>query len=331
MDFPHGETPPGKIGSAAGRTAMITIDAASVFAAGYPALIEALRQGHRGPMPMMDRSLLAHDGASFLVLPAWLPGGAFGVKMATVLPDNETRTGNPSVQAVYQLFDGMTGAASAMVDGTALTYAKTAADSALGASFLAHDDAAVLLVVGAGALARHLVDAHRSARPSLSRVLVWNRTAAKAEDLAAGLRADGVDAKAVTDLEPAVREADLVSCATASETPLVHGAWLRPGCHVDLVGGFTPAMRETDDEAVRRAMLFVDTRWFTLHATGDLAQPIDSGVIAPSDILADLFELCRGEHPGRRSRDQITMFKNGGGGHLDLFVAMALVARARQG
>lgn len=310
---------------------MITIDAPSVFAAGFPALVEALREGHRGPMPLVDRSLMERDGTSFLVLPAWLPDGAFGVKMVTILPDNEARTGNPSIQAAYQLFDGVTGAASAIVDGTALTYAKTAADSALGASILARDDPTVLLMVGAGALARHLVDAHASVRPSLSRVLVWNRTAAKAETLVADLRADGVDAKAATDLESAVREADIVSCATSSVEPLVRGAWLRPGTHVDLVGGFAPTMRETDDETVRRATLFVDTRQFTVDVVGDLCQPIAAGVIARTDIVADLFDLCRGDHPGRTARDEITLFKNAGGGHLDLFVAMALVAPARQG
>jgi ornithine cyclodeaminase len=310
---------------------MTVITAAEVFAAGFPALVEALRRGHRGPMPEVGRSLLERGGASFLVLPAWLAGAAFGVKMVTVLPGNEARTGNPSVQAAYQLFDGATGTPSAVIDGTALTYAKTAADSALGASILARDDAAVLMMVGAGALAPHLVAAHRSVRPSLARVLVWNRTGARAEALAGDLREDGIDAQAVPDLEAAVRAADIVCCATASAEPLVRGGWLAPGAHLDLVGGFTPAMRESDDEAIRRATVFVDTRRFTIDHCGDLSQPIAAGVIEPSDIAADLFELCRGDHPGRRTRDEITLFKNAGGGHLDLFVAMALLERARAG
>ena len=313
------------------RQPMTVITAAEVFAAGFPALVEALRRGHRGPMPEVGRSLLERGGASFLVLPAWLPGAAFGVKMVTILPGNEARTGNPSIQAAYQLFDGATGTPSATVDGTALTYAKTAADSALGASILARDDAAVLLMVGAGALAPHLVAAHRSVRPSLARVLVWNRTGARAEALAGDLLEDGVDAQAMPDLEAAVRAADVVCCATASAEPLVRGGWLAPGTHLDLVGGFTPAMRECDDEAVRRATVFVDTRRFTIDDCGDLSQPIAAGVIEPSDIAADLFELCRGDHPGRRTRDEITLFKNAGGGHLDLFVAMALAERARAG
>src|SRR5690606_28464337 len=141
-------------------------------------------------------------------LPAWLPGRAFGVKIVTVLPGNETRTGRPSIQASYQLFDGDTGSPTAIIDGTALTYAKTAADSALGASMLVRDDAGLLLMVGAGALAPHLIAAHRSVRPSLNRVMIWNRTESKAQILAAGLRADGIDARAVTDLEAAVRTAD---------------------------------------------------------------------------------------------------------------------------
>lgn len=310
---------------------MHTIGAAEVFAAGFPALIAALRAAHTGPMPEVDRSLIEHGDASFLVLPAWLPGQAFGVKMVTVLPGNDVRSGLPGVQAVYQLFDGTTGAPSARIDGTALTYVKTAADSALAAGFLARQDAAVLAMIGAGGLAPHLIAAHRCVRPSLARILIWNRTPARADALAGELCAAGVDARPAADLETAVRGADVVCCATASAEPLVRGDWLAPGMHLDLVGGFTPAMRETDDDAVRRARIFVDTRRFTLEDAGDICRPLAAGVIAPNDVLADLFELCRGDRPGRRSRDDITLFKNAGGGHLDLFVAMALVARARAG
>jgi ornithine cyclodeaminase/alanine dehydrogenase-like protein (mu-crystallin family) len=162
-------------------------------------------------------------------------------------------------------------------------------------------------------------------------VRIWNRTRAKAEALARRLTREGVAADVAADLSSAVPHASIISMVTATETPLLDGAKLSPGTHVDLVGSFTPAMRETDDETVRRASLFVDTRRFTLEVTGDLAIPLAAGVIRESDILADLFELARGLHPGRQSPQEITLFKNGGGGHLDLMTAIAAYERARPG
>ena len=201
---------------------------------------------------------------------------------------------------------------------------KTAADSALGADLLAREDAATLAVLGAGGQAKTHVRFHRAVRPSLRRVLVWNRTAANGERLAADLRAEGMDATAHADPAAAVREADIVSCLTASADPVLNGAWLEAGAHVDLVGGFTPTMRESDDEVVRRGRLFADTLRFTLGACGDYAAPIARGVIAREAIEGDLFDLCSGRIPGRRSAEEITVFKNGGGGHLDLIVARAI-------
>ncbi|MDX1609237.1 MAG: ornithine cyclodeaminase family protein [Halofilum sp. (in: g-proteobacteria)] len=300
----------------------------------YPGLIDALADAHRGDEPMIDRSLLQadesgpHGGESFLVLPAWRPGRAMGVKIATVMPRNGSRhPGLPTIHALYPLFDGDTGEPLAVIDGTALTLRKTAADSALGARLLARADAGTLLMVGAGALAPHLVAAHRAARPSLRRVLVWNRSAEQRDRLVERLCGDGVEADAVGELEEAAGEADVICCATSSTEPLVRGAWLRPGTHLDLVGAYNPGLRESDDECVRRATLFVDWRGSTVEAAGDLVQPIADGVIGAGDIAADLFALCRGEHGGRRDDDEITLYKNGGGGHLDLFTAEYLVTR----
>jgi ornithine cyclodeaminase len=194
--------------------------------------------------------------------------------------------------------------------------------SALAADYLARSDARTLLVVGAGAQAPWMVAAHRTVRPSLSRVLVWNRTPAGAKALAATLHGE-----AVADLATAVAEADIITCVTASTMPLIEGARLRPGTHVDLVGGYTPAMRESDDTAVRRSRVFVDTRRFTLHEAGDIFQPLRDGVITEADVLADLFQLVRGEVAGRRNAEEITLFKNAGGGHLDLMAARLIAAR----
>ena len=287
----------------------------------WEGLIEALAQAHRGPKPLVGRASLDSADQRYIDMPAWLPGRAMGSKLVTVMPGNPDHAGLPAVQALYALFDGGTGSPLAVIDGTALTYRKTAGDSALGSRLLSRPDAQVLLMVGAGGLAPYLIAAHLAARPSLQRVLVWNRRMDKAEALARKIAAAGIAASA-SELEPAVREADIVSCATASTTPLVAGRWLKPGAHLDLVGGFTPEMRECDDDCVARARLFVDSRLFAIEQTGDLGDPMRRGIIGQSKVEADLFELCGRNGPIERGRDDITLFKNAGGAHLDLFTAL---------
>ena len=291
----------------------------------WEGLIEALARSHRGPKPLVGRVCL--DGAEgpncqrYIDIPAWQPGVAMGSKLITLMPGNPDRTGLPAIQALYALFDGRDGSPLAAIDGTALTYRKTAADSGLGSRLLSRPEADVLLMVGAGGLAPYLVAAHLAARPSLKTVLVWNRRMDKAEALARGLAAAGVAASA-SELEPAARQADVISCATASTEPLIDGRWLKPGAHLDLVGGFAPEMRECDDACVERARLFVDSRMFAIEQTGDLGNPLRRGVIAPDRIEADLFELCTGSRSVQRRPDEITLFKNAGGPHLDLFTAL---------
>jgi len=298
----------------------------------YRLLTDALEEAHRGEMPLVDEAMLAPPqgqgvpGEGFLILPAWSYGSMFGVKMVTVLPTNATKPGNhPSIQAVYQLFDGDTGAPTATLDGDALTLRKTAADSALGTRFLARRDPHTLLMVGAGELAPHLIRAHVSERPTIGRVLIWNRNPDRAAAVAQDLLRDGIPAQAAGDREAAAREADIISCATMSTEPLVLGDWLKPGAHLDLVGGYQPNMREADDEAARISSVFVNARRYTLGRAGDITQPIDHGVITEADVLADHFDTCRGTHPGRTSDDEITYFKNAGGAHLDLFTAAFLL------
>lgn len=298
---------------------MRIVDAGEVHRlCGWTELAASLAALHRKGEPLSARSELHFAGAkdqrdSFINLPAWLPGVALGLKSITVFPGNNRL---PAVQAVYLLFDGETGEPQAMIDGTAMTYRKTAADSALGSQLLSAPDAHTLLMVGAGALAPYLIDAHRAVRPSIGRVLVWNRDAAKATKLAEAC--GGM----VSALEAGVREADIICCATASTHPLVEGRWLKPGAHLDLVGGFTPDMRECDDEAVRRARLFVDSFRYGVDQPGDLGDPLRRGVIARDKIEADLFGLCGKDYAVNRKQDDITLFKNGGGGHLDLFTAL---------
>lgn len=302
---------------------MRVVDAAEVHRlCEWQTLIDALARSHAGPMPLVDRSELHHwhEGArqTYFNLPAWQPGIAMGTKIVTVMPHNAgSQHDLPTIQAAYVLCDGKTGTPIALIDGTALTYRKTAADSALGSRLLSRPDPVTLLLVGAGGLARFLALAHRSVRPSLRRLLIWNRDYAKAERLAQELGGE-----AVSTLALAVSQADVITCATSSDEPLVRGEWLKPGAHLDLVGSFTPDMREADDDAVRRARIFVDSRQFAIDQPGDLASPLRRGVIARDAIEADLFDLCRDGLPRPRTDQDITLFKNGGGAHLDLFTAL---------
>jgi ornithine cyclodeaminase len=225
------------------------------------------------------------------------------------------------------LLDGKTGSPLAMIDGPVLTAKRTAAASALAASYLARSDSERLLMVGTGALAPQLVLAHAAVRP-ICNVLIWGRSPDKAARLAENLNRANFRVEATDDLEAAARGAHVISCATLSPEPLIQGAWLQPGQHLDLVGGYRPDMRETDDAAIRRARVFVDTRAGACTEAGDIVQPLESGVLAPEDIAADLFELTRGERAGRRFYDQITLFKSVGSAIEDLAAAQLTVERA---
>lgn len=304
-------------------------DLAQVFT--YPAVIEALRTAFVTPVvtPVRHHHPVERAGepnAMLLLMPAWSDlstsvgdGAVLGVKIVSVIPGNAGRA-LPSVVGAYVLFDGITGAPLAVMDGAVLTLWRTASASALAAEYLARQDAGTLLMVGSGALAPHLVKAHCAVRP-IRDVMIWNRTLEKAETLAAELAAEGVPARAVADLEPATRSADVISCATLSAEPIIRGEWLRPGAHLDLVGGFTPRMRETDDTAIRRASVFVDTLAGATKEAGDITQPLASGALDRDAIRGDLFGLCAGSIPGRTSADEITLFKSVGTAIEDLAAA----------
>jgi ornithine cyclodeaminase len=296
----------------------------------YPALIEALADAFRADItvPVRHHHTLARPDAdaTLLLMPAWSATGGFvGCKLVTVFPDNAAR-GQPAVHGSYFLMSGATGEPLAVMDGRELTAWRTAAASALAARFLAREDAGHLVMIGAGALAAQLVHAHAAVRP-LKRVTLWNRTRARADELAVRLGQNGLDITVTTDLETAVRSADIVSCATLSSEPLVRGAWLNAGAHVDLVGGFTPQMREADDTTVSRARVYVDTRAGALKEAGDVVDPIRRGVIAEGDVQGDLFELCRGSAKGRGTTEEITLFKSVGTAIEDLAAAMLVWRR----
>lgn len=267
--------------------------------------------------------------STLLLMPAWsdflggAPGpGHIGVKLVTISPDNN-RIGKPAVMGVYLLLEGTSGEPLAMIDGPRLTQWRTAAASALASTYLSREDSSALLVVGAGAMAPFLARAHAAVRP-IRRIRVWNRTLANAEKIAGELAGEGFDARAVDDLDAEIGSADIISAATISPTALVKGELLAPGTHLDLVGAFTPDMRESDDEAVRRSRIFVDTRAGALKEGGDLVQPLQDGTMDHDDVVGELAELCRGEVKGRQTADEITLFKSVGAAIEDLAGGIAV-------
>ncbi|PWC50655.1 ornithine cyclodeaminase family protein [Azospirillum sp. TSA6c] len=288
-------------------------------------LVERLRQTFRAGVetPPAHRHRVETYGANdaaLLLAPAWQVNQAIGLRIDTVFPDN-AGSDLPRTQGVYLLVDGKTGVPQVLMDSSATLGRRSgAASSALAASYLARPDADRMLVVGTGPLALELVEAHTAVRP-LRHVLVWGRDPQKARKLAARFHRPKFRIEATADLEGAVRGADIVVCATASHSPLIHGDWLQPGQHLDLLGGVTPEMREVDDECIRRARVFVDCRDRTPAEAGDIAQPVASGVLTADDIAGDLFELGRGERAGRRFYDQITLFKSVGTALADLCAA----------
>lgn len=297
----------------------------------FPILVGALEAAHRRAKIEVLDSSLGSEAELYFVRNAVDRGRFMATKLITSFPANLEAGALPAVQAVVVLFDGTNGRPLAAMDGTEITYWRTAADSALGAKLLAPPDPQTMLIVGAGGMSRWLVRAHRAVRPSLQRVLVWNRTRQRAIDVAASLGGEGVEAEATEDLEEATRIADLISTCTRSHVPLIKGANLKPGVHLDLVGGYTPKHREADDEAARRALVFVDRRESAFDGVGDILGPIASGAIREADVLGDLYDLVGGAVRGRRAPEDITYFKNAGGGHLDLMTAQAIMAQLAAG
>lgn len=311
---------------------MLTIDEEGVRRLlEFGPLVDAIREMFTKDcvMPVRHHHTIVVPGepdATALLMPAWTVGEYLGVKLVNVFPGNAAR-GIPAVSGVYVLFDGMTGQAVALVDGGELTARRTAAASALAADYLAREDSVHLLVVATGRLAPHQVAAYCAVRP-IERVTVWGRNPERAALIVEGLAGSGLELAVATDLEAAVGEADIVSCATLANDPIIKGEWLRPGVHLDLIGGFTPEMREADDECVRRATVFCDTREGATVEAGDLVQPLRSGVLKMEDIAADLYDLCRGRHPGRTSDEEITLHKAAGAALEDLAAALLAYKQA---
>jgi len=312
----------------------VYIDAAALHSLlPFPSLIPHLRAGLAHPElsagiqcpQRVSFPLPTAPSAALLLMPSWCAHPSLpylALKAVTSFPSNAPRL--PSVHAAVSLFSSATGAPLASLDGSALTLLRTAAVSALASSLLASPSRppAVLALAGAGALAPYLAEAHLAALPSISRVLVWNRTRSKSAALVARLRGahPGLAVEEVEAMDEAVAAADIVSCATGSLEPIVRGELLRPGAHLDLVGSFTPAMRECDDEALRRGRVFIDFE-AAMEEAGELVGAVQRGVLRRTDVAGTLAELAAGTAEGRRSDDEITVFKSVGTAVVDLLAA----------
>mgnify|MGYP001817487573 CR=1 FL=1 len=287
-----------------------------------PALVDALRAAFQRGLHAPARNVhRLSDSASLLLMPAWDNKQQLGVKLVQV-----DTARSPAVAASYLFLDAASGDLKAVIDGAMLTARRTAAASALAADFLARADASTLAILGTGVLAPHFAEAHAAVRP-IDKVLIWGRDPERAAHVAALVRRTGMRADVAADATEAAASADIVSCVTSASTPVLQGADLRPGPHVDLVGAFRPDLREPDDAVFADASIYVDTFEGALEEAGDLLHAINAGVLTVADIRGELATLCRGEAPGRSSPGEITVFKSVGTSLEDLACAELIVAR----
>lgn len=278
----------------------------------WPALIAALQAAFREPCEAPDRLHLDIGGAgSLIIMPAWRQHGFLGVKVVQVFPGNST-IGKPTVHGMYMLASADNGEVLAFVDAQELTARRTAATSALASSFLSRESSRCLLVMGTGRLAAEVIAAHAAVRP-IEQVLIWGRSKERASSLADRINATlSLHAQPVDSLERALSQADIVSTVTAAFEPILPGRSLRPGTHVDLIGGYTASMREADDDAIRTAAIYVDMLSSALREAGDITIPLERGIIDRSAIRGDLFDLCTGRVPKRGVENEVTLFKSVG-------------------
>ena len=298
------------------------IDAAAVEnRLSWTAVADAIEAGHRAAEAEIGDLLLQRGADACLTRAAWLDGVGLALKSVTIFPGNvERQPPLPSVQGVVVLFDDRDGAVKALIDGPLVTKWKTAGDSVLGARLLARPDSRRLLILGSGVVAASLIEAYGEIFPDLEDIAIWSRTPANAAKLVAAKGGGAPIVRAAEDLETGVREADIIACATMATAPILYGDWVQPGSHVDLIGAFRPDMREADDALIAKAELFVDSRETAIHDIGELAIPLAAGVISESDVRGELKDLATGK-AGRSGAQAITLYKNGGGAHLDLMTA----------
>ncbi|SMF16771.1 ornithine cyclodeaminase family protein [Desulfovibrio gilichinskyi] len=289
--------------------------------------IEALRSGHLFPKAQVNDIFLGPAEGTLLSRGAYIEGLGYGVKSTTVFAGN-SKIGLPSVQGAMLVFSHEHGQLTAIIESKLITEFKTAADSVLGASLLARPDSETLLIVGAGTVARSLIKAYGAAFPNLKNIIVWARRAEKAEQLAQEFIDNDINVSFAADLPSAARKADIISTATMAREPILKYDWIKPGAHVDLIGAYKADMREADDKLISTGSLFVDSRKTTINHIGELTIPIANGTITAESIKGDLYDMINDSSLGRKSETEITIFKNGGGAHLDLMMANYIIAKA---
>ncbi|MFK3770007.1 ornithine cyclodeaminase family protein [Pseudomonas putida] len=301
------------------------ISAETIHAAlDWESVLSALNQAHLGPRPTGDGFFLGDAQYGLLSRGVILPGTGVGLKIASMCPANSLATPpRPMEDAAFVVIDEETKAIRALLNGPAISCWKTPADSALAARKLSREDSKVLLVLGGGPIARALVDVYLHIRPGIEQVLLWNRTPSKLADALASLQARGINVQIAEDLNLAVSSADIITSATSAATPLIRGDFVKPGTHIDLLGGYRPDMQEADSTAVAKGRIFVDDR-ANAATSGDICIPLEAGMITPAQIEADLYELCQSTDFVRRP-DDITVYKNAGGAHIDLVVSQCVI------
>lgn len=291
-------------------------------------VLDAVQQGHAGSRPIGDGYFIGDANFGLFSRGVILPGKGAGVKIASIHPANGTANPPlPTEQAAFLVIDERTKGLVAMLDGPEITRWKTAADSALAARMLSREDSEVLLVLGAGPVAGALTEAYLHIRPSIREVLLWNRTPSRLDGMRSALEARNIGVRVVDDLDGAVARADIIAAATSASTPMIRGECVRPGTHVDLVGGYRTDMQEADCNVFKGARIFVDDRQNAVQS-GDIHLPMQAGVIRESDIEGDLFDLCRWP-TFRRSAGDRTVYKNAGGAYLDLIISQYVVDRLK--
>ena len=292
-------------------------------------VLQELYTAHNGAKPIGDQYFIGDEQYGLFSRGVILPGRGAGLKLASIYPQNaQTTPPLPVEHAAFLVIDETTKAVSALLDGPAITRYKTAADSALAARYLSREDSQVLLVLGSGPVAQALAEALLHIRPGITELILWNRSAEKLQSFCNELIQKGIPAKVTTDLEAAVRKADIITSATSSPSPLIKGEWVRPGTHIDLVGAYRPDMQEADIPLMQKARIFVDDR-ASASRSGDILIPLESGAIKEDQIEGDLFDICQGNGQRHNSRD-ITVYKNAGGAHLDLIISQYVIQKCRQ-
>lgn len=286
-----------------------------------PRINDAFAQDYNIPMRHHHQYPNPKEGmeSTLLLMPAWDNGENLGVKIVNVSPNNG-KYNLPSIQGLYLYFDLQTGTPKALMDGKKLTAKRTAAASALASKYMSNEDSRTMLMIGTGALSAELITSHSTVRP-IEKVYVWGRTMDKAKMIVDELNLNGVEIQPVATIEEKIADADIISCATLSPTPLIFGKNLRPGQHLDMIGAYKPDMREMDDEALVRGNVFVDNIDGATKETGDLAIPIANGTFQIEDIKADLFDLAKGKKTVDRKKEDITIFKSVGHALEDLAAA----------